>query len=233
MKKPASLISAFLLLFSLIVYSQPNQKADSVILFEKAKYLKADLTKYLSETVQYPEQALLKNKYGDVVLSMIIDKTGKIDSVAIVKSPDFLFSTSAIVAINSLADQWSPTKINGKAVNKEYNIAFRYRIYKDIQPPDYKSAALRSHKKQKYEKALDLLDKAIYENQYDYELFELRSRIKETLGDHEGAVKDLKTSDELKDKILSVVDVIMTGITRTRIEGTQVIRTEIRTVEVP
>ncbi len=228
MKKTAFL---FVILFSslnTIINCQTTQKPDTVQAFEKARYLKENLTRYLFKIVKYPETALTKNIQGDVVLSYIITKNGKSDSLAIAESKDFSLSTSAIVAINSLEEQWSPTRINGNPVDRKYLIIFRYRIFLDIQPTDYKIKAIEYYNEQKYEKALKLFNKAIKDNQYDFELFGYRSKIKEILGDSEGSKQDYITSINLKNEVMSIVNVYAKGVRTIR-----TIRTETRIVTVP
>ncbi len=196
--------------------------------FEKARYLKENMTRYLFKTVKYPEALLTKNIQGDVVLSLKITRNGKLDSLAILKSPDFSLSTSAIVAINSLEKEWSPTRINDSPVDRNYLIIFRYRIYLETQPADFKTKAVEYFKEQKYEKALKLFNKAIKDNQYDFELFEYRSKIKETLGDSEGSKQDYITSINFKNEVMSIVNVYARGVRTIR-----TIRTETRIVTVP
>jgi hypothetical protein len=52
------------------------------------------------------------------------------------------------------------------------------------------------------------------DNKYDFELFESRSKVKEILGDTEGAKNDQLISLKLNDEIMSVIDVIGIGVTR-------------------
>lgn len=215
MKKTAILFAVLLLTFNTIVMSQTTQKPDSIQTVEKAKYLKEDLTKFLSKNVAYPNEAIRSNIQGDVVLSFTITKNGKLDSLTILKSPDFSFSTSTIVAFDRLYEQWSPSRINDRPVDKKYFIIIRFRIYINTQPPDNKSKTAVYIKKQKFEKALKLLNNAIKDNQYDFELFESRSQVKEILGDTEGSKQDQIASDNLNNEVMTVVDINAIGITRT------------------
>jgi hypothetical protein len=80
------------------------------------------------------------------------------------------------------------------------------------QSANFKSMADKKIKKQDYEKALLLYDKAILGNPYDYRLFQSRSKVKLLLGDEEGARIDQRTSERLNNEIMSVIDV---GVIRT------------------
>lgn len=214
MKKITLLFVITFLTFNLFVSSQTIQKADSISSVEKAKYLKEDLAKLLSKNINYPLDALKNNIDGDVVFSFIINKNGEVDSLTMRSSPDVILSSSALVALNLLDKKWSPAKINYVPIDKKYLIVFRYRMYLNTQPSDYKHDALGYLNKQKYDKALKIYNKAIKDNQYDFELLELRSQIKGLLGDVEGSKQDLQTSTRLHNDIMSVINVLARGETR-------------------
>jgi len=74
---------------------------------------------------------------------------------------------------------------------------------------------LNLFKKQKYERALETFNTGIEDNKYDYELYELRSKVKEMLGDNEGAKNDQINSLRLKDEVMSIIDVTAIGVRRT------------------
>jgi hypothetical protein len=230
MKKTSILLISLFVTISSVVYGQTTQKSDSVQTFEKAKYLKEDLTAFLGRNVNYPDQALINNIEGDVVLSLIINKNGKSDSLTILKSPDLSLSTSSIIAFNRADEAWGPSKLNGNPVDRKYNIIFRYRISSGTVVPDSRGKAAELCKKNKYEKAIDVLDKAIRDSPYDYELFESRSEIKAIIGDSVGSKQDLITSNNIKNEVMSVVNIYNRKV-ESPIQKT-IIRTEIRTVEV-
>src|SRR5690606_38980704 len=99
-------------------------------------------------------------------------------------------------------------------VNKDHIIVFRYRFYLNTQPIDYKEKAKKYMEKQKYDKALKTYNTAISENRFDYELYELRSKLNEIFGDTENAKIDSQQSDRIKNEITAVVDIIAFGKTQ-------------------
>lgn len=213
MKTP--LIVTFLLTICMIANSQTNPKSDSIITREKARYLKEDLNKFISGNIAYPKEGITNKTEGDVVLSLIIRKNGKLDSLVKVSSPDISLSVNSIIALNSIDKEgWSPAKINNSPIDKKYFIVFRYRIFLNSQPYDYKGKAKEFFENQKYEKVLKLYDKAIKDNQYNFESFESRSRVKVIMGDIEGAKKDQIISLKLKDEIMLIVNVYVIGVSR-------------------
>lgn len=206
------LIITFLLLNN-VVNSQASKESDTKLNIEKAHYLNGDLTKLLQQKLTYPSDALRNKIQGDVILSLIIDKTGKMHNLSIVVSANKILSTSSIIALNYLKNEWSPYKVNGKPIDKKYFIVFRYRMNIDSEAPEYTKRAKRFAKKQKYDKSLKFYDKAIKENHYDYKLYELRSKIKSNLGDVEGAKTDSLESIRIQNEIISCVDLTALGVT--------------------
>ena len=88
-------------------------------------------------------------------------------------------------------------------------------LIRQNQPPSTHGAGIFSEAKaekyfdkQKFNRALKGFNRAIKDNKYDFELFELRSKTKEKLGDIHGARIDNLNSIILKGKIISIVNVI-------------------------
>jgi tetratricopeptide (TPR) repeat protein len=215
MIKKSTFVTIVLLSVFIKTYNQEVQKYDSTaIASEKAKYLQGDLTVLLSAKVKYPEDALMKDIQGDVLFSFSVKKDGRSEKLLLVGSPDISLSTGSIVALNSIIGAFSPARINNVPVDKEYLIVFRYRIFINSQPTDYRGLVKKSIDKQKYDKALKLCNQGIIDNEYDSGLFELRSIAKEKLGDAEGAKKDKQAALKLNDEIMTIINVNATGYTR-------------------
>jgi hypothetical protein len=223
MIKKAILTLMSLLLIFMNSRSQTIQKDDSINTYEKAMYLKEDLTKFLSKNTKYPKEEMMNQIKGDVVFSFIISKNGKMGSLALESLPNISLINSAKDAINSLDGEWKPAMINNAPADKRYLIVFRFRTYLGYKPGDHRSQAGKLFEKQKYERALKLYDEEIDDNKYDFELYESRSKVKEKLGDVEGAKTDQSISHDLKDKIMSIIDITGIGITRTVIRGERIV----------
>jgi len=214
----------FILFLCSSAYSQVVELHDSELdSVEHAQYLSGDITKILNAEINYAASALESKIEGDVVLSFIIDKNGKMGNLTIVSSPHKSLSTSSILSMNSLENNWSPYKVNNQPLDKKYLMVFRYRIYLNTQPPAYKKEAERLFKKQKYERALKHYNWAIEENKYDADLFEGRSLVKDKLSDTEGAKQDKETYKVLKNEVFRCIDVVSIGITK-KVTKTTVIR---------
>ena len=207
MLKKRTLVVLVLLTIVLYSNSQIVQKSDSPIKYEKAKYLKQDLDKFLILNTLYPTSELTSMITGDVVFSFIINKNGKLESLAIEDYDNVSFINSSKNAIELLDGEWSPAKLNDSLVDMKYLVVFRYRTYLENKPYDYKRQGRSLFEKQKYERALKALNSGIEDNKYDYEFYELRSKVKEKLGDIEGAKNDQLNSLRLKVEIMSIIDV--------------------------
>lgn len=217
----------FLVLASFTIFMYSNcqivQKPDSIIKYEKAKYLKQDLNKFLSTHTEYPYIEMTSMINGDVVFSFIITRKGTFESLALMDYPNASFLNSSKNAINSLDGEWSPAKLNDAPVDMKFLIVFKFRVYIDTKPFDCKAKGRDLFEKQKYERALKTLNSGIEDNKYDYEFFELRSKVKEILGDYEGAKNDQINSLRLKYEVLSIIDVTVIGVRRTVKLGESVI----------
>jgi hypothetical protein len=214
MIRKLTLVLAVLLATFMDSNSQTVQQPDSNTKTEKAKYLKEDLTKFLSTHTAYPEIEMMNDTQGDVVLSFHINSNGKIEDFAVANFPNGSLVSSAKKAFDLLDGEWSPAKVNNVPVDKKYLIVFRFRVYKDTQPIDFKGQCKKLIEKQKYERALKNVNAAIDDNQYDYELYELRSKVKELLGDSEGAKADQITALKLTDEIMAIIDVSVIAVRR-------------------
>lgn len=225
-KKP---ILMLLCLFVCVTSAESQSAQKNEIVTVQAEYDKTAMGKILSSSIKYPEQAVSKNIQGDVIVSCRINKEGEADSMELVTTPGLILSTSSLVTLNALSDGWTPASIDNTPIDKIYNVVFRYRIYVNSSPADYKSLAAKATRKEKYEKALEQYNKAIIENPYDFELFEARAKVRELNGNTEGAEKDRLEALRIRDKILFFTDV--TALRRT-ITTTQVVRREIVAVPV-
>lgn len=226
MKKTASLLAPLLLLFSVPAFCQPS---DSL---KKAEEFKKELADFLSKKAVYPERARETGTWGDVILSCKLIEGG-ISEPAILKSPDPLLSTGSVVTMYHLKNTLAPGKNIYIPLGKEYHFVFRYRIYMNVMPVDNKSRAVKLFNEAKYEKAVKLFDKSIKDNEYDHELYGLRARCREFLGDKTGAAEDYSTADRLRNEVMAVIDVIMLGKTQAntpgvRLSGDRVVAVPVR-----
>lgn len=200
------------LFICLLSNSQTSIPGDSIL---QAKYLEGNFQKALQNTTTYPIEGIKNNIDGDVIVTLIITKEGKMDSITVVKTPDFVLTKSSVLSLNAIPEKWSPAMVNATPIDKKYQIVFRYRMYFNTQPRDYKAEAIRIYNNGKLEKALKAFNNAIEDNPYDYVLYKLRAEVKERLSDGAGAKQDLRIATDLQNSILATVKLDAVGMKRT------------------
>lgn len=201
---------------SLTAYCQAQNDTGKTVVIEKAKYLKEDINALLTKTTRYPKENIENKVQGDVIISFTINKEGQLDNLAVVNAAEPSLMASAISSFAEVTgNKWSPAKMDNTPVDKQYKVVFRFRQFVNEQPFDYNERASHLLNKEKYDKALKTCDSGIEENPYDDTLFEIRSQIKEKLGDMEGARIDHAIASTLKDEILTFVNLYVIGVTRT------------------
>lgn len=87
----------------------------------------AELLKYLSRSVKYPELAKKNKETGTVFVRMVIDKNGNLSNVKITKSASAALDAEAVRVISSMP-KWEPGTQKGQAVAVEYTIPISFRL---------------------------------------------------------------------------------------------------------
>ena len=78
-----------------------------------------DINQFIARNIQYPKTARKKNIEGRVVVGFVILKSGKIDSVHVIKGIGYGCNEEAERVIK-LMPPWQPCKQNGKPVNVKF-----------------------------------------------------------------------------------------------------------------
>jgi len=82
---------------------------------------------YLRENIKYPDVAKVEGAEGRVVVSFVVDKTGKIRDVEVVKDPGKGMGEEAQRLVQSFPD-WVPGLHEGKKVNVRYIIPVKFKL---------------------------------------------------------------------------------------------------------
>ena len=85
------------------------------------------MTKYLSENLKYPEQAKEKNIQGRVLVSFIVEKSGSISNVKVVKGIGGGCDEEALRVIKAMP-KWKPGMQNGKKVRVNFAIPISFKL---------------------------------------------------------------------------------------------------------
>ena len=88
-----------------------------------------ELLKYMEENIVYPEEMRRLSKEGEVVVTFIVERSGVISGISVVKSLTKEFDEEAIRLVRYMP-YWIPGKKNGVPVRYQMTmpINFKYKI---------------------------------------------------------------------------------------------------------
>ena len=87
----------------------------------------AALMKYLASHINYPPMAAENNVQGKVIVQFVVDKTGKVGEVAVVRSVDKDLDREAVRVCQSLP-KFTPGRQNGRAVSVWYTLPIQFKL---------------------------------------------------------------------------------------------------------
>ena len=87
----------------------------------------AALMKYLSSHINYPTMAAENNIQGKVVVQFVVDKTGKVGEVKVVRSVDKDLDKEAVRVCKSLP-KFTPGRQNGQPVSVWYTLPVTFKL---------------------------------------------------------------------------------------------------------
>lgn len=91
------------------------------------------LMKFLKEHIQYPPEAAKNNIQGRVILQFVVEKTGKVGTVKVLRSVDESLDREAVRAVKTLPD-FTPGSLNdGRKVNVWYTLPVNFLLPADKQ----------------------------------------------------------------------------------------------------
>ena len=87
----------------------------------------SSLLKFLGSNVKYPVIAQENGIQGKVYVSFVINETGNIDDVCIVRGVDNSLDNEALRVVRSMP-KWKPGKQDGKTVKVRYNVPIFFEL---------------------------------------------------------------------------------------------------------
>ena len=87
------------------------------------------LNRYVEDNIQFPPEALKNNIQGMVVVQFVVDKTGKIGSVKVVRSVHKDLDKEAVRLVKTLPD-FTPGSMDGKPVGVWYTLPVTFKLPK-------------------------------------------------------------------------------------------------------
>jgi periplasmic protein TonB len=86
------------------------------------------MMKYIADNIKYPQICKENNISGKVFVNFIVNESGKVDKVKVVRGVDPYLDKEAIRVIQSLPD-WTPGRQRGKAVRVQFTIPISFALY--------------------------------------------------------------------------------------------------------
>ncbi len=87
------------------------------------------LTKWVYQYLRYPDSAVKEGVQGNVTVDFIIDSSGKVKDVKILRSPDERLSKE-VVRVVSASPSWKPGRSSGRKVATELSLTVEFRLEK-------------------------------------------------------------------------------------------------------
>lgn len=85
----------------------------------------AALRSFISQAIQYPQEAHEKGIQGKVYITFVVSKDGLVKDTRIARGVDPLLDNEALRVVNELP-QWQPGKQRGKEVNVSYTVPIQF-----------------------------------------------------------------------------------------------------------
>ncbi len=93
---------------------------------KRAACASSKMFNYIRQNIQYPEAAKAEEKEGRAVVSFVVDKSGKIRDIEVVKDPGNGMGAEAERIVKSFPD-WIPGLHKGNKVNVKYLIPVTFK----------------------------------------------------------------------------------------------------------
>lgn len=89
----------------------------------------AEFYKFLGENIKYPEQAKENKIQGNVFVSFVVEKSGTISNVKVVKGLGYGTDEEALRVL-ALSPNWEPGLKDGQPVRVKYNLPIKFSLNK-------------------------------------------------------------------------------------------------------
>ncbi len=89
-----------------------------------------DVSGYLSKNINYPDEAQKKGIHGTTYISFIVEKSGEVSTVKVVRGVDAMLDSEAVKVIRTMP-KWVPGKQDKKPVRTRFTIPIRFILNAD------------------------------------------------------------------------------------------------------
>ena len=154
------------------------------------------LMKYLQENIVYPPEAVKDSVQGKVVVKFIIDHSGNVSEVEVVRSVNELLDKEAVRVVKTLP-RFAPGRLNGKVISVWYTLPVTFKLANDNKPVKPKDVEVKAEFPGGEEALLQFLKDHI---KYPLKAAKrkIQGRVKvEFLVDKTGKVRDVKVVESM------------------------------------
>ena len=119
-----------------IVHPYKNNKDDESVIYRSVEQMpqfpggEAALMKYIQSHINYPPMAAENKVKGRVIVQFVVDETGKVGEVKVVRSVDEYLDREAVRVCKSLP-KFTPGRQNGQAVSVWYTLPVTFTMTKE------------------------------------------------------------------------------------------------------
>ncbi len=86
-----------------------------------------EFSAWVMKKIKYPAEAAKRRIEGQVMVSFVVDASGKVSSVKVLSSPDKLLSDEAIRVVSS-SPKWTPAIQKGKSVTSTCTLPINFKL---------------------------------------------------------------------------------------------------------
>ncbi len=188
---------------------------------QRAKY-NDEFKRFIVMRLKYPIELMASGLEGTVVVQFSVTEQGALDQIDVLKSPDKQLSASVMTALLETKGMWTPAQNAGEPVEDQFKLVINYFIKNSMEKGDniareYYKKALSKREKQKIDKAMGLVNKSIEMNPWYFESYQLRSELEAELGMTTEAEADVRRTQQLKDEVIGIVDIVGVAVMTTKV----------------
>ena len=95
----------------------------------EAQFLKkgVSMDAFISDKMKYPSRAVESNQEGEIEISIVVEKNGKVSNIEVVKGVNDLLNQEALRVVGQMK-KWNPAKNQGNTVRSRKLITVTFRI---------------------------------------------------------------------------------------------------------
>ena len=155
------------------------------------------LMSFLMNNIRYPVHAKDNGISGQVIIGFIVSKTGKVDSIKVLKSVDKQLDLEALRVVRLMSGHWKPGMLNDTAVNVRYVLPVTFSLHGVKTESDYYNEGVSYSQKGDNKNAITSFEHALEMNPADIDALYNCAILKIKANDMKGACEQLNKIKQL------------------------------------